>query len=93
VPIGTQPAGLPLAIDAHEIPANPARDEPAHWHFDFRYAFRLVGDDTEAIALQVEEVDGYRWVPLAEAELGQDEARLAAAFAEAESERTDASGA
>jgi 8-oxo-dGTP pyrophosphatase MutT (NUDIX family) len=82
VPIGVRRGGLPLAIDAHEIPANSAKGEPAHWHFDFRFAFRLVGDDTEAIAIQVEEVDGYRWVPLAEAQLGQDEARVAAAFAE-----------
>lgn len=80
VRIGVERDGLPLAIDAHEIPANPAKGEPEHWHFDFRYAFRLVGDAGERIALQVEEVDGYRWVPLAEAGLGQDEARVAAAF-------------
>lgn len=85
VRIGVQREGLPLAIDAHEIPANPAKDEPAHWHFDFRYAFRLVGEAAEGIALQAEEVDAYRWVPLAEAALGQDEARVAAAFAASQS--------
>ena len=46
------------------IPANDAKGEPDHWHFDFRYAFRLVGDG--AVRLQEDEVDGFRWVPLSE---------------------------
>ncbi|NUR58492.1 MAG: NUDIX hydrolase [Catenulispora sp.] len=67
---------LPLAIDAHRIPANPAKGEPEHWHFDFRYAFRLTG--TAAVELQLEEVDDHRWIPFEEAGLGPDTARLAA---------------
>lgn len=66
---------LPLAIDAHVIPANPAKDEPEHWHFDFRYAFRLIG--AGAVELQLEEVDDHRWIPFEEAGLGPDTARLA----------------
>ncbi len=30
-------AGIPLDIDIHAIPENPAKGEPAHMHFDFRY--------------------------------------------------------
>jgi 8-oxo-dGTP pyrophosphatase MutT (NUDIX family) len=31
---------VPLHIDVHPIPANPAKDEPDHQHFDFRFLFR-----------------------------------------------------
>jgi 8-oxo-dGTP pyrophosphatase MutT (NUDIX family) len=57
------PPGLdrvPLDIDLHQIPANPAKDEPAHWHADFRFAF-LVTDP--AISLQLEEVSAHAWRP------------------------------
>jgi len=82
---------VPLGIDVHRIPANPKKQEPEHWHFDFRYAFRLrtpADDETLAgsaaptpagITLQLDEVDGHRWVPIAEAELGLDGPKLAEA--------------
>jgi 8-oxo-dGTP pyrophosphatase MutT (NUDIX family) len=75
--------GLPLSIDVHRIPANPAKKEAEHWHFDFRYAFRLTSDVSEGshlIDLQLDEVDDHRWIPLAEAGLGPDAERLAAAL-------------
>ncbi|WP_370367899.1 NUDIX hydrolase [Catenulispora sp. GP43] len=79
---------LPLAIDAHRIPANPAKGEPEHWHFDFRYAFLLNGTpDATDVELQLEEVDDYRWIPLEQADLGQDAARLAAVLAGAVTNR------
>lgn len=56
--------GVPVDVDVHAIPANDAKGEPDHWHFDFRYAFRLVGDGS--VVLQEDEVDGFRWVPLSE---------------------------
>jgi 8-oxo-dGTP pyrophosphatase MutT (NUDIX family) len=31
---------LPIDIDTHEIPANPKKNEPKHWHHDFRFVFR-----------------------------------------------------
>jgi 8-oxo-dGTP pyrophosphatase MutT (NUDIX family) len=49
---------IPLDIDLHPIPANPAKNEPAHWHADFRFAF-FVTDP--AVVLQLEEVSGYAW--------------------------------
>ncbi|MFD0638726.1 NUDIX hydrolase [Catenulispora yoronensis] len=67
---------LPLAVDVHRIPANPAKAEPDHWHFDFRYAFRLTGP-AAAIELQLDEVDDHRWIPFEDAGLGPDTARLA----------------
>jgi 8-oxo-dGTP pyrophosphatase MutT (NUDIX family) len=75
---------LPLAIDVHRIPANPAKEEPEHWHFDFRYAFLLNGiPGTAAVELQLEEVDDHRWIPFEQAELGEDTERLAAVLADA----------
>jgi 8-oxo-dGTP pyrophosphatase MutT (NUDIX family) len=48
-----------LHVGIHPIPANPARDEPAHVHADFRY---LVPVDDQAVTLQAEEVTDWRWV-------------------------------
>ncbi|MFL6110982.1 MAG: NUDIX hydrolase [Catenulispora sp.] len=72
---------LPLAIDVHHIPANPAKDEPEHWHFDCRYAFRLGGTGAAAVELQLDEVDDHRWIPFDQAGLGPDTALLAAVLA------------
>ena len=49
---------IPLHIDVHPIDANPAKDEPAHQHFDFRFLFRTAADIGE---LQTEEVTGAAW--------------------------------
>ncbi|WP_327235525.1 NUDIX domain-containing protein [Streptomyces sp. NBC_01317] len=48
----------PLHIDVHPIDANPAKDEPAHQHFDFRFLFRTTADIGE---LQTEEVTDAMW--------------------------------
>lgn len=53
--------GIPLDINIHMIPANPAKGEPEHQHYDFRFLFRLVQDHT--VTLQDAEVTGYRWLP------------------------------
>ncbi|MEV0318862.1 NUDIX domain-containing protein [Streptomyces sp. NPDC050659] len=53
------PAGmLPVHIDVHPIPANDAKGEPAHRHFDFRYLFRTAAEVGE---LQLEEVTAAAW--------------------------------
>lgn len=49
---------LPLHVDVHSIPANPAKREPEHLHFDFRYLFRTTADRVD---LQEEEVTAYSW--------------------------------
>ncbi|MFJ2716892.1 NUDIX hydrolase [Streptomyces sp. NPDC087437] len=54
---------VPLDIDVHTIDANPSKNEPAHHHVDFRWAFQL--DAEHAVTLQEEEVDGYEWRPFA----------------------------
>ncbi|SDH61719.1 8-oxo-dGTP pyrophosphatase MutT, NUDIX family [Sinosporangium album] len=48
----------PVDIDVHLIPANPAKDEPEHWHADIRWVFRVTGPK---VVLQAEEVEGYAW--------------------------------
>lgn len=52
----------PLHIDAHPIPANDAKGEDAHQHFDFRYLFRL--QTTAHVTLQKEEVSESAWRPV-----------------------------
>ncbi len=44
----------PFDVDVHLIPAT--RTEPAHYHYDVRYLFRLTGEQVE--------IDGARWVAL-----------------------------
>ncbi len=51
---------VPIDIDVHQIPANPAKGEPAHWHADFRYAYHAA---EPAVTLQLDEVSGYAWQP------------------------------
>jgi 8-oxo-dGTP pyrophosphatase MutT (NUDIX family) len=51
---------LPVDIDVHEIPANPAKGEPAHLHADFRFAFWA--KETK-ITIQAEEVIAFAWRP------------------------------
>jgi 8-oxo-dGTP pyrophosphatase MutT (NUDIX family) len=53
---------LPLDIDPHLIPANPARGERQHYHFDFRYLF--TADSTQPLAAQEGEVRALRWLPV-----------------------------
>lgn len=53
---------LPMDIDVHPIPANPAKGEPDHPHFDLRYAFSA--PDTPQVTLQAEEVNAFMWLPL-----------------------------
>ncbi|MFJ2214757.1 NUDIX domain-containing protein [Streptomyces sp. NPDC101062] len=54
----TPPGETPLHIDIHPIDANPAKGEPAHQHFDFRFLFRTTADIGE---LQAEEVSDAAW--------------------------------
>ncbi|MBT2407935.1 MULTISPECIES: NUDIX domain-containing protein [unclassified Streptomyces] len=56
--------GAPIDITVHDIEAGPAKGEPAHQHYDFRFVFYLADADVSArIALQTEEVSGAEWRP------------------------------
>ncbi|WP_308301654.1 NUDIX hydrolase [Frankia umida] len=60
-------AGYPIDIDAHEIPENLGKGEPAHTHYDFRFLLGIqpLGPGT-GVDLQLEEVTAHRWVPATE---------------------------
>jgi 8-oxo-dGTP pyrophosphatase MutT (NUDIX family) len=58
----TAVADVPIDIDVHPIPANPAKDEPDHQHFDLCYAFTTAVDDI-TVTLQEEEVHDFDWLP------------------------------
>jgi 8-oxo-dGTP pyrophosphatase MutT (NUDIX family) len=54
---------LPVHISVHSIPADDARNEPLHHHFDFRYAFRAL----PGLAVRLNhEASDLRWTPYAE---------------------------
>ena len=60
-----EPVGsAPVHIDVHPIPANDAKGEPEHRHFDMRMLFRI----RRAVELtaQQEEVLGAAWRPFAD---------------------------
>ena len=60
-PNGDQPPG-PIHIDSHAIPANPAKNESAHTHHDFRYAFH--GDATRPLLTNPGEVLAAQWMQI-----------------------------
>jgi 8-oxo-dGTP pyrophosphatase MutT (NUDIX family) len=51
-------ADVPVHIDRHTIPANSAKGEPEHEHWDFCYPLRV---DRFAAALQDAEVSDFKW--------------------------------
>lgn len=61
VPLIPEKPEVPIDIGSHFIPANPKKDEPAHFHHDFRYVF--IASDKE-LAHQEKEVFACRWIPL-----------------------------
>jgi 8-oxo-dGTP pyrophosphatase MutT (NUDIX family) len=74
--------GAPIDVDVHGIDANPAKGEPAHQHFDFRFAFCPTADQPPLLALQDEEVAGAQWLPFADVRSPTLRAKLLAAEAE-----------
>lgn len=70
---------IPLDIDSHAIPANPHKQELAHYHHDFLYLFRHSG--SEQLILQLDEVSDHKWVLLTDLEKGGFGQRLARAAA------------
>jgi 8-oxo-dGTP pyrophosphatase MutT (NUDIX family) len=55
---------LPFAIDSHEVPGNPRRNEPPHIHHDLQYLF--IADPALPLIAQEEEVHAAAWKPIAE---------------------------
>jgi 8-oxo-dGTP pyrophosphatase MutT (NUDIX family) len=55
---------FPIDIDSHIIPANPKKNEPQHFHHDFRYLFQA-GDETDPNEVTGE--NGWIWQPIANA--------------------------
>lgn len=59
VPFDSGNPELPLDIDVHRIPENTKKNEPGHWHVDFRYVFHLIGKDEKNI--DTLEVNAAQW--------------------------------
>ncbi|HJP96266.1 MAG TPA: NUDIX domain-containing protein [Candidatus Saccharimonadales bacterium] len=52
---------IPLEINTHLIPENAAKKEPAHYHYDFRYAFVAA---SELVKPQESEVTEVAWIAI-----------------------------
>jgi len=50
---------IPIDVDSHLIPANPKKNEPEHYHHDFRYLFITKNSN---VAINLHESTNYRWV-------------------------------
>jgi len=61
VPLDAATPLVPVYLETHYIAANPAKDEPEHWHHDFRYLFI---SSTEELIPQLDEVAEARWFAL-----------------------------
>ncbi|MER5430277.1 NUDIX domain-containing protein [Streptomyces sp. NPDC002588] len=72
----------PIDVDVHDIDANAAKGEPAHQHFDVRFAFCLTAEQPPTLALQDEEVAGARWLSYADVRSPTLRAKLMAAEAD-----------
>ncbi|MGC0314874.1 NUDIX hydrolase [Kitasatospora acidiphila] len=58
----------PVYIEYGEVPARPDKNELAHHHLDFGFAFRTTHASVDVGCLQESEVTGAAWYPLAAAE-------------------------
>lgn len=61
LPIDAEQPLIPVHIDSHHIPANPKKDEPEHYHHDFRYVF--IADSLD-LRLREKEVSNADWFGL-----------------------------
>lgn len=58
-PILRQCADVPFHIDSHYIPKNPRKNEPGHYHHDFRYLYIT---DKSDIRIDDKESEGFKWI-------------------------------
>lgn len=65
---------IPIDLDSHFIPANPAKSEDQHYHHDVRFLFRYKGHWD--IAINESESRNYRWVGFEELSLDKTFAML-----------------
>jgi 8-oxo-dGTP pyrophosphatase MutT (NUDIX family) len=54
----------PLDIDLHDIPANPAKGEPAHMHLDLRFLLAAPSSWHAEIEPSTINADVFAWLPL-----------------------------
>lgn len=58
-PILRQYTEVPFHIDSHYIPENPRKNEPGHYHHDFRYLYIT---DKSDISINDKESKGFKWI-------------------------------
>lgn len=66
---------LPVDIDSHLIPVNPAKGEGQHLHHDFQYVYLLKSSQI-SLKMQEEEISNLKWVAIEDLLEGQYGVRL-----------------
>jgi 8-oxo-dGTP pyrophosphatase MutT (NUDIX family) len=61
LPVDSDAPLVPLDIDTHQVLARPEKEEPPHYHYDWRYVLIAGG---VRLTAQAEEVTGAIWVPV-----------------------------
>lgn len=61
LPVDPERPHIPIDIDTHFIPASERKQEPEHYHHDFRYVLLA---SSEAVKPREDEVNEVVWVPL-----------------------------
>ena len=64
-PVNQKNLAIPLDIDTHSIPENAKKNEPRHYHHDFKYCFIL--KDSANININPQEITDYTWLSLEKA--------------------------
>lgn len=59
---------IPIDIDSHSIPENKKKNEPSHWHHDFRYLFMCdeYEEDEKEQTLKQDDVELILWTDITE---------------------------
>lgn len=57
---------VPIDIDSHYIPANSTRNEPEHYHHDFRFLFFTDATEDEVLLQRREEAHPLQWYDIRE---------------------------
>lgn len=56
---------VPIDIDTHLIPENNSKNEPTHWHHDFRYLF-ICNNENQEVTIDKSESIEYQWIDIKE---------------------------
>jgi len=77
LPVDDKMEDVPFDIDIHKIPKNKNKNEPEHFHIDFRYLF-IKDNNSDKIEINKEEINDVVWLMIERfSQIDQEKLRLA----------------